>query len=298
MEVTTNPFLWEIEGDNPSYLFGSIHLGDERLLTLPDIVIEAIDEVDVVYTETKLDLETQTDTVYLCMLSGGQTLNDLLPQDVIDRLDSYLSNKDLSSSSFSLFKIWFVAATIALLDEATNNPSLDQYIWDLAISKGKSTGGIETAEEQINVFDSFSIEEQTEMLNDTLDELEEYATTGVSPTEAMKDAYIGGNLETLQDLMFSDTEETTPLYVKFRTLMLTDRNYNMTQRIDQILTDNPDTQYFFTIGAGHYCGDDGIIKLLENKGYTITLIPFDERESCDPGETMINQRCYEPYVTR
>ena len=58
MDVTSNPFLWQIDGDNPSYLFGSMHFADNRLLTLPDIVIEAIDEVDIVYTEIKFDQET------------------------------------------------------------------------------------------------------------------------------------------------------------------------------------------------------------------------------------------------
>jgi uncharacterized protein YbaP (TraB family) len=298
-DVTTNPFLWKIEGENPSYLYGSIHLADERLLTLPDIVIEAIDEVDVVYTETELDKSTQIELAELAMLPHGKTLYNLLPQDIIDRLDSYLITKGLSLSLFSQYKIWFLTTNIALLDELTNlmkYPSLDQYIWNTAISKGKNTGGIETVQEQIKVFDNFSIEEQIEMLIDTLDELEEYAISGVKLTSAMKEAYIDGDLEVLQDLLFSDYEENDTLYVKFKTLLLTDRNYNMTQRISQLIENNTDTQYFFTIGAGHYWGEDGIITLLENDGFTITRVEFNECNSCDSGERMINSRCYEPYV--
>jgi len=304
LDVTTDPFLWRIDGDNPSYLFGSMHLADERLLTLPDIVIEAIDEVDIVYTETKLDQEAQIKIIQLSMLPGGQTLNDLLSQDVVNRLDSYLGTRGISSSAFAPYKVWFVTANIALLDEAENllkNPSLkflDQYIWDSAVSKGKNTDGIETVEEQINVFDSLTLEEQIEMLNDTLDELEEYAISGESPTGAMKDAYLEGDLEALQDLMYSDFEENDTLYEKFKTLILTDRNYNMTQRINQLITDNPDTQYFFTIGADHYWGEDGLITLLENEGFLITRVQFNECDSCNPGERMINQRCYEPYVVK
>ena len=40
--ASKRPFLWGIEGDKPSYIFGTIHLGDERILTLPDVVIERI----------------------------------------------------------------------------------------------------------------------------------------------------------------------------------------------------------------------------------------------------------------
>lgn len=297
--VTTNPFLWRIEGDNPSYLFSSMHLADVSILTLPDVVVEAIDEVDVVYTEVKLDTATQIMSDQLSKLPNGQALDDLLPQDVYNRLDSYLSTKGISSSKLAQYKIWAVTATIVLLDEMENllyNPTLDQYIWNSAISKGKDTGGIETIQEQINAFDSLTIEEQIEMLNETLDELEYYANIDKSITGVMIDAYIEGNLEVLQDLMLSGFDENDPFDVKFKTNLIKNRNYNMTQRITQLITENPTTQYFFTIGAGHYYGEDGLIALLDNEGFIITRVQFNECDSCDPGETMINQRCYEPYI--
>ena len=40
-----NPFLWRVEGENPSYLFGSIHVPDDRVLKLPDIVMNAIEDL-------------------------------------------------------------------------------------------------------------------------------------------------------------------------------------------------------------------------------------------------------------
>ena len=300
IDVTTNPFLWRIEGENPSYLFGSIHLSDTRLLTLPDVVIEAIDEVDVVYTEVKFDEETVLKTDQLSRLPSGQTINDLLPQDVEERVDSYLKNKGLDLSVYSPYKIWVVTSNLALLDELEfllTNPSLDQYIWNLAVSKDKNTGGIETVEMQIDIFDSFSTEEQIEMLNDALDELEDYASQGKTSIGVMKDAYLEGDLESLHSLAFSYDETDNDLYGKFIDLIFTDRNYNMTQFITDLITNNPGTQYFFTIGAGHYYGEDGLLNLLENEGFTITRVQFDESDSCDPGEERINNRCYEPYVT-
>jgi len=298
--VTKEPFLWRIEGENPSYLYGSIHLADEDILTLPDVVIEAVDDVDVVYTEVKLDIETQTRSAELSMLSGGETLADLLPQDVIDSLDSYLAPMGINHTAFSQFKIWAVATTLVLLEEIENlleYPPLDQYIWNLATSKGKETGGIETVEEQIGIFDNFTIAEQIEMLSNALDSLEEYASAGQSVTGETIDAYLQGDLEILQDLSLSDYDENDPFDVKFKSRILTDRNYNMTQRISQLLTDNPDTRYFFTIGAAHYYGDDGLITLLENEGYMITRVEFSECEpcDCDSGEVEIDNRCYVPY---
>ena len=298
LNVTKDPLLWRIEGENPSYLFGSIHLPDERVLILPDVVGEAIDEVDVVYTEIKLDTETQILTDQLSKLPSGQTIDDLVPHDVASRLDSYLKSKGLSLSLLSQYKIWAVTSTIVLLDKLVDllkNPSLDQYIWNTANSKGKYTDGIETVQEQIDIFDSFSVDEQIEMLEGTLDELEYYANIGGSITDHMLNAYIEGNLELIQDLFLSGIDENDPLDMKFIDNLLTNRNYNITQRISQLITDNPDTQYFFTIGAGHYYGEDGLITLLENEGFTITRVEFSVCESCDSGEVRIEERCYIPY---
>jgi len=304
-DATTDPFLWKIEGDNPSYLFGSIHLGSDNLLTLPDVVVEGLDEVDVVYTEVKLDQDSLILSDQLSRLSGGQTVEDLLPDDVFEKLESFLISKGLTTpelrESLYVYKIWAVSSTITLLYELEyliDNPSLDQYIWNKAVLKGKETNGIETVEEQINIFDNFTIEEQTQMLEDTLDDLVEYENQGITITDLMIETYLDGDLEKLLDLSYSEEDENDPLYIKFEQTLLNERNINMTQRIDDLITNNPETQYFFTIGAAHYYGENGIISLLEDKGYLITRVEFNECDSCDDGVTMINDRCYYPYISQ
>ena len=45
------PFLWRIETPVPSYLFGTIHLPDDRVTTLPTVVQQVLDSIDALYTE-------------------------------------------------------------------------------------------------------------------------------------------------------------------------------------------------------------------------------------------------------
>jgi uncharacterized protein YbaP (TraB family) len=47
--------------------------------------------------------------------------------------------------------------------------------------------------------------------------------------------------------------------------LLTDRNYKMAGKIEQYLT--TDNTYFVVVGAGHLVGDEGIVRLLQTKGY-------------------------------
>ena len=299
IEVTSNPLLWKIEGENPSYLYGSIHVGTEEILTLPDVVMNAIDEVDVVYTEVKFDEEMQTQTLYLSLLPAGQTLEGILPQDVANSLNSYLNTKDLSLTAFNSFKIWVVVTSLLRIEypEYFLKPALDQYVWNIAINKGKDTNGLETVEEQIGIFDGLTLKEQIQLLNDSLTGLNEDLIDGEDPIDTIINAYLEGDLETFQEIEYQDYNVSDPLYEKLLRQILTDRNYNMTQRISYLITNNPDTQYFFTIGSAHYYGEDGLITLLENKGYNVTRVPFNECASCDcdKDETKIKDRCYIPY---
>jgi len=88
----------------------------------------------------------------------------------------------------------------------------------------------------------------------------------------MKDAYIDGDIEVLHNMLIADYDENDPLDVKLWNQLITDRNINMAFRIKENITNNPDDQFFFIIGVGHYYGDDGILQLLEDEGFTVTRV--------------------------
>ena len=52
--------------------------------------------------------------------------------------------------------------------------------------------------------------------------------------------------------------------------MITNRNKAMTKKIDELFLDNE--TYTVAVGALHFFGDESIIKMLENKGYTVNSI--------------------------
>ena len=50
--------------------------------------------------------------------------------------------------------------------------------------------------------------------------------------------------------------------------MIKDRNDEMVKKIEGYFKE--DETYTIAVGALHFFGDDGIVKLMENKGYTVT----------------------------
>jgi len=300
LNVTTEPLLWKIQGENCSYLYGSIHIGIDEVLTLPDIVVEAIDDVDTVYTETKLDYETQTKNINVYFLPSGQSLQNLLPEDIFDRLDTYLKTKNHNAIEFNNLKIWAVGVFLTELEneEYFEKTRLDQYIWDMAVNKSKNTNGLETFEQHIGIFDNLNVEEQIQLLNDSLVMLLEEKNLAKENMDTLIDAYINGDLKTFLETEFEDYDQTDPLYIKLMDQILYNRNHNMSSTISEVISNNPDKQYFFTIGSAHFYGEDNIISLLEEKGYTITQVSFNECncEYCDPDEIKIDDYCYYPYT--
>src|ERR671927_413740 len=59
VRATDKPFLWRIDGPVPSYLYGTVHVPDPRVLELPEVVRKAFDASDVFNAEIPLDPETQ-----------------------------------------------------------------------------------------------------------------------------------------------------------------------------------------------------------------------------------------------
>jgi hypothetical protein len=55
--------------------------------------------------------------------------------------------------------------------------------------------------------------------------------------------------------------EVRPIYEK----ILYERNKNMVSKIENFATE--DVNYFVIVGAAHLVGEEGIIKLLQEKGY-------------------------------
>ncbi|MNP47853.1 TraB family protein [compost metagenome] len=119
---------------------------------------------------------------------------------------------------------------------------------------------LESYESQLGMFNDFSKELQEETLKATLDNFDVLDDS----VNQMAEMWKTGNDEQLLDLTnnFSDNEE-------YNKAMLIDRNIGMADKIDGYLKSDKKEEYFIVVGAAHYLGEHGIVKLLEDKGYTV-----------------------------
>jgi uncharacterized protein YbaP (TraB family) len=279
----TVPLLWRIESATPAYLFGTIHVPDERVLAIPAAVQKAFDEAGVVYTEIPMDAATQVAIMGKVMLPGDQKLGEIIGGPLFDRMtkavEKTVGTKAPSGTASMLMammarmKPWAAMSQLSLLeflpDLYAGRQPLDMMLWSKAVAAGKKVDALETVDEQLAVFDAFSAAEQTRMLELTLESMEK-AGSGRSQTRALIDTYLTGDLDALvramNDAMASDRE----LMKRFTAIALDARNRLMVERIRAKRMESPGTVQFFAVGAAHYAGDSGIVSLLEKSGVKVT----------------------------
>ena len=283
---TEHPFLWVLSTEPPSFLYGTIHLPDDRVLALPDVVTTAFEASDVVCTEIPMDMDTQMAAAMAFILPGDENLYNILPSDLYERTSAYFESKGYSLSMFQKIKVYAVVLQLILLDYiddlATKQP-LDAMLFSWAEEEGKTTDALETVEEQVAIFEAFTVKEQIELLRQTLDLMEkdegQYA-------EKMIESYVAGDGDKMWESIYEYMDPDNPLDKKFMRLAFTERNQKMVKRIAQRLKENTEKIYFFAIGAGHYHQENGLLALLHEMGYEAKRI---DAADADKLEEMLSE---------
>lgn len=276
------PFLWKIEGagPKPSWLFGTIHLPRPDVTRIPPVVQAAADHADAVYTEISADPPTLLALVPKMMLPAGGTIDQALGPKLTAELQQEVRsiNPAFDLQAFWRFKPWAVVASVLQLEDQMKYPgtlALDMLLFQRAAMAGQEVGGIETADEQVALFDAFSHDEQVLMVEDTLRQLRELRASRGSFSDFLAGLYLAGDLDRLMvELEKLDSVAGHPeLSEKFLDRLLYRRNALMAERITARLHDHPDTSYFFAVGAAHLHGPRGLVAALEKAGFQVSRAP-------------------------
>ncbi len=283
IQPTQNPLLWRIEGPVPSYLYGTIHIPDERVLALPDVVKKAIAASDAVYTEIPFDSNSLQTAAGAGQLPESQDLRKIVGAEVFDRFVKVFAaglGNNIPPAAIQLMTpvlsrmTPFAAATQLELveyvpDIMSGRLPLDMKLYNDAIQAGKETGGIETLQEQTSLLEGIPMEAQKKLLVTTLDEIEHPKPGEENPIHHLVNLYLAGDLVPLAAELDKEDPEQKAL---FQTRLLDDRNVRMAERIAAKCSANKTRSYFFAVGAAHYAGESGIVNRLTKMGLKVTRL--------------------------
>ena len=159
--------FWKIEkpGIPASYLLGTMHVTDPRVLAMPNGAMEAKSGAHVIVVESDEILNEQQAMAKilakpgLTMMTDGKTIQSYLPADDVAKLEAGLKARGIPLAAVSRMQPWMLSSFIALpacelARKAEGASFLDKKIAEDAARAGKPVKGLETMEEQLSAMAS------------------------------------------------------------------------------------------------------------------------------------------------
>ena len=249
------------DGDSRVYLLGSVHALPADALPLPDHVEAAYDAADVVAFELDLDLAQAGAQGMMMAGMDEETVADALTDDQRAQFNAALAPLGVPPGAFDAFEPWLAGLTYGVLtiqqSGASAEGGVDAHLFARTKADGKEVVPFETVELQTAAFDDLPTDVQVAFLMDGLDDADPAETF-----EDMVDAWSTGDDEGLADLM---TEGMTEPAV-FEALLV-NRNRAWVPQIVALLARDQDA--LVVVGAGHLIGEQSVVEMLQEEGYTV-----------------------------
>jgi uncharacterized protein YbaP (TraB family) len=259
--------LWKIErpGVAASYLFGTIHSDDPAATQLASPVQQAFDRSATVILEVSLDAQTLQSLTDSLLIADGASLESILGESLYQRAVAAMSQQGVPESVVERMKPWAVAVTL-MMPPAHSGVVLDQLLYEDAVAAGKQVEGLETVGEQMDLFEGLPRQDQITLLQDTLDHLPEIGRELMELLQAWRER----DLERLMEINRQYMQYGDPrLAESFNRRVIVERNQRMADRLQRHLQKG---RCFIGVGALHLPGEQGLLNLLAQRGYTVSAV--------------------------
>ncbi len=265
-QVEKNALLWEVkskDGKSISYLYGTMHLMDAQLFSIPKKLEKTLLKSDVLCMEiASVNPNLSPDALFM----KDKTLMDVFSQNQLDTIyrwaeKALLMNQEQFNTNFKTAKPFMLMQFIMQTSLPTNTKSFEREFEALATEKKLQLKGLETVDQQLNLFDGFSVEEQAEMVMSSLRDEEKSKKT----FDDMQQIYLTQNLDKLYTFMKSESDSP----ISNSRAFLEDRNQNWIPKMKEMMKNQT---VFFAVGAAHLAGPEGVIELLVKEGFTLTPV--------------------------
>lgn len=256
--------LWKIEdhGGRPSHLFGTLHSQDRRVTSLPPQVRLALAQSRLLVMEIVPDNNAGRTFNGAIYVTDGPGLDSLLDQEIFHTLARILPPYGIEEKNARHLKPW-AAFTIIGRPRPVRAATQDEVLMQMASSMGKGIAGLESMEELVATLDGMPLPDQITILNDTVCN---HARI-IHDTLDLVNMYVARDLAGI--VAFNEQpHQDEAVFERYMQRIVYDRNQRMLERLEKYLQDGG---AFITVGALHLAGTGGLLDLLEQKGYTLTL---------------------------
>lgn len=265
LQAQDNSVLYKVEGNGiqTSYVFGTFHMLPKADFILKDNAKAALASSDLMVLELDMDdPNMQAEMMGASMLKAGESLKDHMTEEEYQILDKYLTAKmGVGLANLSNLKPFVISSMVMMAHLGQDMASYEMTLLSLAKEQEKEVKGLETIAFQMAMFDGQPYEDQ---LDDVIKMLTEDGGVG-GYFDEMIAVYKTEDIDALYNSMDEFFEYDKAMQAK----LLDERNQNWIPKIGEY---SKNQKVFYGVGAGHLGGDQGVIKLLRDAGYTVTAV--------------------------
>ena len=260
--------VWKVtKNGNSVYLGGTVHVLSQSDYPLPKAFDEAYEKAEIIVLEmdgVALQKPENAQKLMMNMMyKDGRTYADDLKPETVEQLNAYLTSKGIPLANLQSFKPSMISITITMLELQAlglGGTGVDAYYQLKGANDKKSFKFLETAEEQMSYIANMGKGYEDELITYTLRDM---ATLGEKMAE-MKAVWRAGENQKLFDVAAKEWKD------EFETSynqIIVERNNNWMDDLESYFTTKE--VELVLVGALHLVGNDGVLKKLSDKGYTI-----------------------------
>ena len=279
----TGNFWRATRGNELITIAGTYHFDDPRHAPSIAALTPAITSASTVLVEAGPEEEKALQALIArdpsrMVITTGPTLAQQLPPEVWDPLKVAMSIRGIPAFMAAKFRPWYVLTLLSIppcaMVEMTQKPKgLDGLVIDTALAANVPVRGLEPFDTLFTIFDSMTQEQITEMLRSTL--AIEYISEDYFST--LVDGYFAGESRAAWELMrFLSYDmpgythaQVDAEFAHMEELVASSRNRNWIPVLTDAAAKGP---VFAAFGALHLSGQDGVLNLLQNEGFTIEAL--------------------------
>ena len=255
----TKSLLWEIKSKEQvlSYLFGSIHIGGFELCKLKSSITPYIQSCDTCAIEINIKEASLEDLSHFQLLMSNVDPGHYINTKKWEKLHQTLFTKfDFDLHSVQHFKpLIILNLVVQKLYLNSNEPILDEWIWEYSLSNNKDMQGLELVQDHYDILNKVDLKEQYRIFYKSVSNNTQFRRKFTRLFDYYKK----------QDIRYLYKQAKSSLG-NAKHLLLTDRNEKMTNVLERLLQKG---SVFAAVGAAHLYGKNGMLNLIKSRSYKI-----------------------------
>ena len=259
--------LWEISkaGQQSSYLLGTIHSDHASVTNLPAPVKKALDDSKSFTAELDLNMSSMLQAQMQMLLPDTKSLKSIIGVQQYRKCVALMASYGVPEMLVDKMKPWAIAAQLNM-PKPTTGLFLDLKLYQMAQQKGLKTYGLETVAEQMSVFGGMTEQQQKIMLDQAIKDYPEMP----AKISSLIRYYVNRDLRGMLTFSEAEMKRADPALMEIiDKKLIKERNHRMVERMQPQLADG---KALIAVGALHLPGEQGILQLLENRGYKLRAL--------------------------